>query len=111
MPTITTNDADFEADVRNADLPVLVDFWSETCAPCKAIAPVLENVSNEHSDKLIVAKINIDENPETPKALGVRGAPTLKLFVSGSPVATRVGAAPKSMLEKWISAQLEAVGN
>ena len=108
MPTITVTDAAFETDVLKSDLPVLVDFWSETCAPCKAIAPVLEKVSDEQVGKIVVAKINIDENPHTPKAWGVRGAPTLKLFWAGEPVATRVGAAPKSMIEKWIVEQLQA---
>jgi thioredoxin 1 len=99
-------DASFETDVLKAGAPVLVDFWAEWCSPCRAIAPAPEELGSEHSGKLQVVKVNIDENPLTPSQFGVRGIPTLILFKDGKPAATQVGAAPKSALKAWIDKSL-----
>ena len=95
-------DASFENDVLNADGPVLVDFWAEWCAPCKQIAPALEEMAAELEGKLVVAKVNIDENPQTPSKYGVRGIPTLILFKDGQVAGTKVGTAPKGALMDWV---------
>ena len=96
-PTKVT-DSSFETDVIKANKPVLVDFWAEWCGPCIQIAPALEELASEYGEKLTVAKVNIDENPETPTRYGVRGIPTLILFKNGEISATKVGAASKSKL-------------
>lgn len=100
--TTQLTDAEFEDKIATSDTPVLVDFWAEWCGPCRQIAPVLDEVSQSHGDKLLVAKVNIDENPATPQKYGVRGIPTMILFKDGQPVATKVGALPKSKLVEWI---------
>ena len=100
-PTKVT-DSSFQADVIKADKPVLVDFWAEWCGPCIQIAPTLEELASEYSEKLTVAKVNIDENPETPTRYGVRGIPTLILFKNGEIAATKVGTTTKSKLAEWI---------
>lgn len=96
------SDASFEQDVLKAEGPVLVDFWAEWCGPCKQIAPSLEKISQEMGEKLTVAKINIDENPQTPTQYGVRGIPTLLIFKGGQVAAMKVGALPESKLKEWI---------
>jgi len=106
MATKPVSDASFEADVINADGPVLVDFWAEWCGPCKMIGPALEEMSNEMSGQVTIAKMNIDDHPETPGRLGVRGIPTMMLFKDGVAVATKVGAAPKSQLKAWLEGEL-----
>jgi len=106
MATITTTDAGFETDVLGADKPVLVDFWAEWCGPCKAIGPALEEISEDIGDKMTIAKLNIDENPNTPTQYGVRGIPTLLIFKSGEVVAEKIGAMPKSALQQWINESL-----
>ena len=106
MATITTTDAGFETDVLGADKPVLVDFWAEWCGPCKAIGPALEEISEDIGDKITIAKLNIDENPNTPTQYGVRGIPTLLIFKSGEVVAEKIGAMPKSALQQWIEESL-----
>lgn len=100
-PTKVT-DSSFETEVIKANKPVLVDFWAEWCGPCIQIAPALEELALEYGEKLTVAKVNIDENPETPTRYGVRGIPTLILFKNGEIAATKVGAASKSKLAEWI---------
>jgi thioredoxin 1 len=105
--TVAVTDQTFEADVLKADGPVLVDFWAEWCGPCKMIAPALEEIGAEYAGRVTVAKVNIDENPETPNNYGVRGIPTLILFKNGKPHATKVGAAPKSQLKEWVSNSLQ----
>ena len=95
-------DDTFELDVLRADGPVLVDFWAEWCGPCKQIAPSLDEISDELEGKVSLAKVNIDENPETPSKYGVRGIPTLMLFKDGEVASTKVGALPKSKLKEWV---------
>ena len=95
-------DSSFKADVLDSSKPVLVDFWAEWCGPCKQIAPSLEEIGNELGDKLTIAKVNVDENPQTPGQYGIRGIPTLMLFKDGKVAATKVGALPKNKLKEWI---------
>jgi len=102
MATRATSDSDFEADVLKATKPVVVDFWAEWCGPCKAIGPALEEISTELEGQVEVVKLNIDENPNTPGAHGIRGIPTLMLFKDGQLAATKVGAAAKPALKAWI---------
>jgi thioredoxin 1 len=103
MATVKVTDDSFESSVLRSDAPVLVDFWAEWCGPCKQIAPALEEVAKEFDGRLTVAKINIDENPQTPGNLHVRGIPTLMLFKGGRVVDTRVGMMPKSKLLEWLN--------
>ena len=95
-------DTNFETDVLSSDKPVLVDFWAEWCGPCRMIAPALEEIASELGERVTVAKLNIDDNPDAPARSGVRGIPTMILFKDGQPAATRVGAAPKTQLQSWL---------
>jgi len=106
MATKAVTDLSFQDDVINSDKPVLVDFWAEWCGPCKMIGPALEEISEELADRVTIAKINIDENPDAPGQYGVRGIPTMILFKNGEAAATKVGAAPKSALKGWIESVL-----
>ncbi|MHC9511873.1 thioredoxin TrxA [Kangiella sp. M94] len=99
-------DATFEAEVLNSDQPVLVDYWAEWCGPCKMIAPILSEVAEMYEGKIKVAKLNIDENSETPPKYGIRGIPTLMLFKGGNIEATKVGALSKSQLMAFIDSNL-----
>lgn len=102
MATVTVNKSNFESDVLQASEPVVVDFWAEWCGPCKMIAPALEEIASELGDKVKVAKLNIDENPELAAQYGVRSIPTLMLFKGGEVADMKVGAAPKTALSAWI---------
>jgi thioredoxin 1 len=102
----SVSDDTFDADVLKSETPVIVDFWAEWCGPCHQIAPALEEIAEEMSDKVIVAKLNIDENPSTPSKYGVRGIPTLMLFKNGQVAATKIGALPKSKLVEWVESSL-----
>ena len=100
------SDASFETDVLKSDKPVLVDFWAEWCGPCKMIAPILDEVSKDYSDKVQIAKINVDENTGVPAKFGIRGIPTLILFKNGAVAAQKVGALSKSQLTAFLDSHL-----
>ncbi len=104
---VHTSDASFTNDVLKADKPVLLDFWAEWCTPCKMIAPILEEIADEYRDRLRIAKLNIDENPQTPPKFGIRGIPTLILFKNGSVEAQKVGALSKSQLATFLDQHLD----
>lgn len=106
MATVKVTDATFEEEVLKSDVPVVLDFWAEWCGPCKMIGPALEEIADELGEKVTIAKINIDENPDAPGKYGVRGIPTMILFKNGQPAATKVGAAPKSALKGWLEGEL-----
>ena len=106
--TKSVTDQSFQADVLDADKPVLVDFWAEWCGPCRMIAPALEEIAGELGEKVSIVKINIDENPDTPGKYGVRGIPTMLLFKNGEAVAQKVGAAPRGQIQQWLEAQLDS---
>ena len=99
-------DDTFEQEVINSSNPVLVDYWAEWCGPCKMIAPILEEIASEYTGKVKVAKLNIDENPQTPPRYGIRGIPTLMLFKDGNVEATKVGALSKSQLTAFLDSNI-----
>ena len=103
---INVTDATFEQEVLSSEIPVLLDYWAEWCGPCKMIAPILNDIADEYSGKIKVAKLNIDENPGIPAKFGVRGIPTLMIFKSGSIEATKVGAMSKSQLSAFIDSTI-----
>ena len=102
MITETQEDS-FATDVLSSDLPVLVDFWAEWCGPCKAIAPLLDEIANEFQGKVSIVKVNVDNNASLPEKYGVRGIPTLLLFKNGEVVATSVGALTKAQLTEFLT--------
>jgi len=102
-----TSDASFNADVIEAGIPVLVDYWAEWCGPCKMIAPILDEVSKTYDGKLRIAKMNVDENRDVPAKYGIRGIPTLMLFKDGQLAATKVGALSKAQLTAFIDSHLQ----
>ena len=106
MTTVKVSDDDFDSSVLESAQPVLVDFWAEWCGPCKMIAPALEEIASDMGAKIKVAKINIDDNPQTPAKYGVRGIPTLMIFKDGQVAATKVGALPKGKLVEWIQSSV-----
>jgi len=102
MSTIKISDETFEENVINNKKPIILDFWAEWCGPCKQIGPILEEISDEYNDKIIVGKMNVDENPETPGNYQIRGIPTMLLFNKGELIDTKVGMSSKSDLKEWI---------
>jgi thioredoxin 1 len=106
MTTVKVDKSNFQADVLNASVPVVVDFWAEWCGPCKMIAPALEDIATELGAKVKIAKLNIDENPELAAQFGVRSIPTLMIFKGGEVADMKVGAAPKTALSHWINGSL-----
>ena len=103
---IHTSDANFQDDVINSDTPVLVDYWAEWCGPCKMIAPLLDEVATEYTNRLKICKIDVDANLETPPKYGIRGIPTLMLFKNGEVEATKVGALSKSQLQAFLDSNI-----
>ena len=103
---LTFTDANFDADVLQSPIPVLVDFWATWCAPCKAIAPTIDALAEEYAGKIKVGKVNVDDNPATPGKYGVRGIPTILVIKGGQVVDQVVGAVPKSQLEALITKAL-----
>jgi thioredoxin 1 len=106
MSTTKVTDQSFETAVLKAPGPVLVDFWAEWCGPCKMVAPFLEEIATSHAGRVTVAKLNIDENPQTPMKYNVHGIPTLMVFKNGQVAATKIGAMPKSKLIEWVESVL-----
>ncbi len=106
MATVAVTDATFDAEVRQSTVPVVVDFWAEWCGPCKMIGPALEELSVQYGDRVKIVKVNVDENPEAPAAMGVRGIPALFMFKDGAVVSNKTGAAPKAALQAWIDSGL-----
>ena len=106
---VHTTDATFTQDVLKSDKPVLLDFWAEWCGPCKMIAPILDEIASEYQDRIKIAKLNIDENPQTPPKFGIRGIPTLILFKNGTVEAQKVGAVSKSQLAAFLDSNLDSV--
>ncbi len=106
MATVAVTDATFDAEVRQSDIPVVVDFWAEWCGPCKQIGPSLEELSDEYEGKVKIVKVNVDENPNSPAQMGVRGIPALFIIKDGAIIANKTGAAPKAALADWINASV-----
>jgi thioredoxin 1 len=104
--TVAVTDATFDAEVRQSGIPVVVDFWAEWCGPCKQIGPALEELATEYAGKVKIVKVNVDENPDSPATLGVRGIPALFMFKDGKVVSNKVGAAPKAALATWIQSAI-----
>ena len=102
MSTVAVTDATFDAEVKQSAIPVVVDFWAEWCGPCKQIGPALEELSEQYAGQIKIVKVNVDDNPNSPAEMGVRGIPALFLFKDGQVVSNKIGAAPKAALENWI---------
>ncbi|PVH28368.1 thioredoxin [Pararhodobacter oceanensis] len=106
MSTVAVTDATFDAEVRDSDLPVVIDFWAEWCGPCKQIGPALEELAVEYAGRVKITKVNVDENPQVTAAMGIRGIPALFMVKEGKIIANKVGAAPKAALASWIDESL-----
>ncbi|TSJ88863.1 thioredoxin TrxA [Gilliamella apicola] len=103
---VSLSEATFDNTINESTKPVLVDFWAEWCGPCKMVAPILEEISQEYGDKIIIAKLNVEQNPNIAPKFGIRGIPTLLIFKNGEVVATQVGALSKAQLKAFIDPQL-----
>jgi thioredoxin 1 len=106
MATVKVTDATFKTEIEGASVPVVVDFWAEWCGPCKMIGPSLEEIADELKGQVTIAKLNVDENPGVAGAFGIRSIPTLLLFKNGKMTSSKIGAAPKGELKKWIAAEI-----
>jgi len=106
MSTVVVTDATFDAEVKNSDIPVVVDFWAEWCGPCKQIGPALEELSAEYEGKIKIAKVDVDSNPKAAADMGVRSIPALFIFKDGQIVSNMAGAKPKAALQSWIDAAI-----
>ena len=106
MSVIHISDDNFDKEVKQSKMPILLDFWAEWCGPCKQIGPVLDEISEEMKDKIIISKINIDQNQEIPAKYGVRGIPTLMIFQDGKLIDTKVGSMSKDLIKNWINSTI-----
>jgi thioredoxin 1 len=106
MATMAVTDSNFDAEVRNSAVPVVVDFWAEWCGPCKQIGPALEELSHHYAGRVKIVKLNVDENPQLTHQMGIRGIPALFLFKDGQVVSNKVGAAPKAAIQNWIDSAI-----
>ena len=106
MSILNVEDKNFKEKVLEADKPVLCDFWAEWCGPCKQISPILYELAEEYKEKILIAKVNIDENPEVPSKYGIMSIPTLILFKNGQSVASQIGVVQKDSLSKWLDENL-----
>ena len=102
MSILNVKDKDFKEKVLEADKPVLCDFWAEWCGPCKQISPILHELAEDYKEKILIAKVNIDENPETPSNFGIMSIPTLILFKDGKSISSQIGLVEKSSLSQWL---------
>ena len=106
MATVAVTDATFDTEVKNSDIPVVVDFWAEWCGPCKQLAPLVEDIAAEHKEEITVCKMDVDDNRELAAKYGIRSIPTLMIFAGGEPVGTEIGALTKQQLDEFVKSKI-----